>query len=51
MSSSSSMRWSYSMPSAFMLATASPRALNRWAINTWRGSSSVASMVDTTSRA
>ena len=30
-SSSSSIRSSYSMPSAFISATASPRALNCWA--------------------
>jgi len=45
------MRSSYSMPSAFIAATASPRALNRCAEMTWRGSSRVASRTDRTSRA
>ena len=50
-SSSSSIRSSYSMPSAFICATASPRALNCCADSTCRGSSSVDSMTETTSRA
>ena len=50
-SSSSAIRSSYSTPSAFISATASPRALNCWAISTWRGSSRIASMTETTSRA
>src|ERR1700757_1020670 len=37
------------MPSAFIWATASPRALNSWAASTCRGSSRVASMTDSTS--
>ena len=45
------MRSSYSMPSAFIAATASPLALYCCAESTCRGSSSVASMTDTTSRA
>ena len=45
------MRSSYSMPSAFIPATASPRALNTCAESTWRGSSRVASMTESTSRA
>ena len=39
------------MPSAFIAATASPRAFLRWACTTWRGSSSVASSTESTSRA
>ena len=50
-SSSSSIRSSYSMPSAFISATASPRALNCCAESTGRGSSRVASMTETTSSA
>ena len=49
-SSSSSIRSSYSRPSAFISATASPRALNCWASKTARGSSNVASTTETTSR-
>jgi hypothetical protein len=45
------MRCSYSMPSAFICATASPLAWLRWAASTWRGSSSVASITETRSRA
>ena len=37
------------MPSAFISATASPRALNSCAASTWRGSSRVASITDSTS--
>ena len=37
------------MPSAFIAATASPRALNCWAHSTWRGSSRVASSTESTS--
>ena len=37
------------MPSAFIAATASPRALLRCADSTWRGSSSVDSRTDSTS--
>ena len=48
-SSSSSIRSSYSMPSAFIAATASPRALNRCADSTGRGPSRVASISETTS--
>ena len=45
------MRSSYSTPSAFIAATASPRALFCWAARIWRGSSSVDSTTDTMSRA
>ncbi len=45
------MRSSYSSPSAFMRATASPRALKRCAEMICRGSSSTDSMTDTTSSA
>ena len=50
-SSSSSMRSSYSIPSAFIAPTASPRALYSCCDRIARGSSSVASMTLTTSRA
>ena len=50
-SSSSSIRSSYSIPSDFIAATASPRALYSWAEMTCRGSSRVASIIDTTSSA
>jgi hypothetical protein len=45
------MRWSYSMPSRFIAATASPRAMNCCCDSTGRGSSSVASITLTTSSA
>ncbi len=45
------MRSSYSTPSAFIAATASPRALFCWAARIWRGSSSVDSTTDTMSSA
>ena len=45
------MRSSYSMPSAFICATASPRAFFSCAARIGRGSSIVASITDTTSRA
>ena len=48
---SSSIRSSYSMPSAFIAATASPRARNSCALSTCRGSSRVDSTTDTTSSA
>ncbi|MNW53836.1 hypothetical protein D3C74_314130 [compost metagenome] len=51
MVSSSAMRSSYSYPSAFMAATASPRARCCCATSTWRGSDSVASRTETTSSA
>jgi hypothetical protein len=50
-SSSSAMRSSYSMPSRFIAATASPRALYSCCERMARGSSRVASMTLTTSRA
>ena len=50
-SSSSSIRSSYSMPSAFIAFTASPRAWCSCAHSTARGSSSVASTTETTSSA
>ena len=50
-SSSSSMRWSYSMPSCFIAPTASPRALYCCCERIGRGSSSVDSMTLTTSSA
>src|ERR1700754_1204157 len=45
------MRVSYSTPSAFIAATASPRALNCWADSTCRGLSRVDSMTESTSSA
>ncbi len=45
------IRWSYSIPSAFIWATASPRAFFSWAESTWRGFSRVASITETTSSA
>ncbi len=46
--SSSSIRSSYSSPSAFISATASPRASLAWAISTGKGSSRIASTTDST---
>lgn len=46
-----SMRSSYSTPSAFIAATASPFALFSWATRICRGSSRVDSTTDTMSRA
>ncbi|CAM5385308.1 hypothetical protein SCYAM73S_05516 [Streptomyces cyaneofuscatus] len=45
------MRSSYSMPSAFICPTASPRALFCWAARICRGSSSVDSTTETMSSA
>ena len=50
MSSSSAIRSSYSMPSAFIWATASPQAFFSCAARIWRGSSSVASITETIQR-
>ena len=49
-SSSSAIRSSYSMPSAFISAIASPRASCCWAKRIWRGGSSTASITETMSR-
>ena len=45
------MRSSYSMPSAFISAMARLRASRSWARSTWRGCSSVDSIIEMTSRA